>query len=172
MKNATLNHKEELVVVPSDTSSAADFNFLMGKHSVRHKKLKSRLTNSHEWLEFDGTHHQESILHGIGNLEQHEMITPDGTLIAGMALRLFDPETKLWSIYWADSISGKLDLPVKGSFEESVGYFFTQDQYAGKAILMQFRWDATDPEKPIWSQAFSVDNGISWEWNWYMYFSK
>jgi hypothetical protein len=30
-----------------------------------------------------------------------------------------------------------------------------------------FRWDKRDPEHPIWSQAFSPDNGKTWEWNWY-----
>lgn len=100
------------------------------------------------------------------------MITPDGSSVAGMALRLFNPDTKLWSIHWADSISGKLDPPMVGSFENKIGYFFAKDVYNGKSILVQFKWDASDPGQPVWSQAFSADNGQTWEWNWYMYFSK
>lgn len=172
MKNAVLDDEGKLHVVPTSTSSSADFNFLVGKHTVHHKKLKSRLTNSQEWIEFNGTHKQELILHGIGNLEQHEMILPDGSPIAGMALRLFDPNTKLWSIHWADSKSGKLDAPMLGSFENKTGYFFTTDVYNGRNILVQFKWDATDALKPVWSQAFSDNKGQTWEWNWYMYFSK
>jgi hypothetical protein len=38
--------------------------------------------------------------------------------------------------------------------------------------LVVFRWNVRDREKPIWSQAFSADNGKTWEWNWYMYFQK
>ena len=32
---------------------------------------------------------------------------------------------------------------------------------------MMFRWDARDKDRPIWSQAFSPDDGKTWEWNWY-----
>jgi len=35
-----------------------------------------------------------------------------------------------------------------------------------------FRWDTTDKENPVWSQAFSDDNGKNWEWNWYMFMAK
>ena len=172
MKNAYLNNNHELIITPSPTSSAADFNFLVGVHCVHHKKLKSRLTNSNEWIIFDGTHTQELLLNGIGNLEQQQMTAPDGKPMSGIALRLFNPETRLWSIYWADSQSGTLDIPMIGSFENNIGYFFSKDKYAGRPVLVQFKWDATDPGQPVWSQAFSTDNGITWEWNWYMYFTN
>jgi hypothetical protein len=172
MKNTTLTSNGELIIRPSSTSSAADFNFLVGKHRVHHKKLKSRLNNCIEWIEFEGTHTQEMLLNGIGNLEQQKMITVDAELIEGIALRLFDPVTKLWSIYWADSKIGKLDVPMIGSFENGTGYFFAKDRFNGKPILVQFKWDATNLEQPVWSQAFSDDAGKTWEWNWYMYFTK
>jgi hypothetical protein len=76
-----------------------------------------------------------------------------------MTVRLFDPKTRLWSIYWADSNGGKFDPPVVGSFENNVGHFFTKDIFNGKAILVIFRWDARDKENPTWSQAFSEDSG-------------
>ena len=87
-------------------------------------------------------------------------------------VRLFNPKTRLWSIYWADSNTGVLDPPVIGSFENDIGYFFTKDIFNGKNIIMAFRWDARDKNNPVWSQAYSEDNGKTWEWNWYMYMSK
>ena len=89
-----------------------------------------------------------------------------------MSVRLFNPKTKLWSIYWADSNEGVLQPAVVGSFENTVGHFFAKDRFDGKEILVVFRWDVRDKENPIWSQAFSDDKGETWEWNWYMYFSK
>jgi hypothetical protein len=89
-----------------------------------------------------------------------------------MSLRLFNPKTRLWSIYWADSNEGVLQPAVVGSFENSVAHFFTKDIFNTKNILVVFRWDVRDKENPIWSQAFSQDNGQTWEWNWYMYFGK
>ena len=111
------------------------------------------------------------VLNGIGNIDNF-LATFDGEPFEGMTVRLFNTNTKLWSIYWADSNEGKLDLPVLGSFENNIAHFFTKDIFEGKPILVVFRWDARDKENPIWSQAFSDDNGMNWEWNWYMYFSK
>ncbi len=59
-----------------------------------------------------------------------------------------------------------------GSFENNVGFFYAKDRYRNKPILVQFKWDATNQKQPVWSQAFSVDKGKTWEWNWYMQFSK
>jgi hypothetical protein len=41
------------------------------------------------------------------------------------------------------------------------------DTFKGRQIIMMFRWDARDKEHPVWSRAFSPDNGKTWEWNWY-----
>jgi hypothetical protein len=32
-----------------------DFDFLYGHWRLHHRKLKHRLVNSHEWIEFEGT---------------------------------------------------------------------------------------------------------------------
>ena len=111
------------------------------------------------------------MLNGIGNIDNF-LATFDGVPFEGMTVRLFNPKTRLWGLYWADSNEGKFDPPVVGSFENNVAHFFTKDIFEGKPIVVVFRWDARDKENPVWSQAFSDDNGENWEWNWYMYFSK
>ncbi|MBA2762822.1 MAG: hypothetical protein H0U39_12885, partial [Segetibacter sp.] len=113
----------------------------------------------------------ESLLKGTGNLERHFMNESERKT-EGIALRLFNPTTNLWSIYWADSNSSKLDAPMLGSFENNVGWFYGRDNFNGKPIYVQFKWDVNNPSQPIWSQAFSADKGKTWEWNWHMYFSK
>src|SRR5881392_3971966 len=85
----------------------------------------------------------------------------------GLTLRLFNPKTRLWSLYWVASNTGVLDPPVVGSFENNVGHFFCKDTFKGKPIIVMFRWDARNKDRPVWSQAFSSDNGKTWEWNWY-----
>ncbi|CAN5457466.1 hypothetical protein BH09BAC3_BH09BAC3_15330 [soil metagenome] len=161
----------ELIIMPSVTSSPNDFDFYEGKWSLHNRKLKSRLTNCAEWIEFQSTQQMYRVLKGIGNVDNF-LATFDGKPFEGMTVRLFNPKTKLWSLYWADSNGGKFDPPVVGSFEQGVGHFFTKDVLDNKKIVVVFRWDARDKENPIWSQAFSNDNGKTWEWNWYMYFSK
>lgn len=161
----------ELIIKASPTSSKHDFDFFEGKWKLHNKKLKTRLNNCDEWTEFESTQEMYRILNGIGNIDNF-LATFDGVPFEGLSLRLFNPKTRLWSIYWADSDEGILQPAVLGSFENSIAHFFTKDTFNGKKIVVVFRWDVRDKENPTWSQAFSEDNGNNWEWNWYMYFSR
>lgn len=158
-------------IPPSENSSQNDFDFLEGEWQIHNRKLNTRLNNCTEWTEFEAIGEMHKILLGLGNTDSFKA-TFDGKPFEGMSLRLFNPATKLWSIYWADSYFGKLDPPVVGSFDGKIGTFFTKDIFNEKAIVVKFQWDITDPDHPIWSQAFSADRGLTWEWNWYMYFHR
>ena len=153
-----------LIIQPSATSSEHDFDFLVGDWKLRNRKLKSRLTHSDEWIAFESTVAMHQILGGMGNIDKYTELV-NGKPYEGVALRLFNAKTKLWSIYWADSNSGALDPPVVGSFANKVGHFFARDTYKGQNIIVVFRWDVRNPRRPIWSQAFSADEGKTWEWN-------
>jgi hypothetical protein len=153
-----------LAIQASATSSEHDFDFLVGDWKLRNRKLKARLTHSGEWTEFESAVEMHQILGGMGNIDKYTELV-SGKPYEGVALRLFNAKTKLWSIYWADSISGALDPPVMGSFANKVGHFFARDTYKGQNIIVVFRWDVRNPQRPIWSQAFSTDEGKTWEWN-------
>ena len=71
-----------------------------------------------------------------------------------------------------DSISGELQPPTVGSFENGVGKFYCKDIFNDQEIIVEFLWDKTDVKKPIWSQSFSADQGKTWEANWHMYMSR
>jgi len=153
-----------LLIAASPTSSVHDFDFLVGDWTLSNRKLKSRLTHSTEWIAFESRVEMHQILGGVGNIDKYTD-SASGQPYEGVALRLFDTKTKLWRIYWADSNSGALDPPVVGSFESGIGHFFARDTYKGQSIIVVFRWDARNPRRPIWSQAFSTDDGKTWEWN-------
>lgn len=152
------------VIQPSATSSQRDFDYLVGNWKLRNRRLASRLTHSTEWIAYESRVEMHQILNGVGNIDKYTD-SAGGKPYEGVALRLFDPKTRLWSIYWADGNAGKLDPPVVGSFENKIGHFFGRDTYQGKPIIVVFRWDVRNPRLPIWSQAFSTDNGRTWEWN-------
>jgi len=154
----------ELIIKASATSSQKDFDYLVGNWKLKNRKLKSSLTNCTEWIEFESRVEMHQILGGSGNIDKYTD-SAAGKPYEGVALRLFDQKTKLWNIYWADINSGVLDPPVVGSFENHVGHFFCKDTFKGKNIIVVFRWDVRNPNLPIWSQAFSADNGKTWEWN-------
>ena len=166
--NAKVNAGGGLEIVPSASSSAHDFDFLAGKWTMHNKRLKSRLSHSTEWVEYESTdENMGSVLNGLGNIDffRTGYNQVNNKPYEGLTVRLFDPQTRLWSLYWADSNLGKMDPPVVGSFEGSVGRFYCKDTFKGIPVLVMFMWDKTDPDNPVWSQAFSTDNGKTWEMN-------
>jgi hypothetical protein len=171
LEDFKFNDKGELEIFASPTSSRADFDFYVGKWNIKNIKLKERLSNCDEWIEFDSTDDTTYLLKGFANMNKFSAIS-DGQLFEGIAIRLFNPQTRLWSIYWADSNNVAFDPPMIGSFDGDIGKLYCKDTFKGQNIIVLFHWDKTDIDNPIWSQAFSVDNGITWEWNWYMYASR
>lgn len=171
--NASIDANGKLIITPSKTSSQHDFDFFEGKWKIHNKRLKARLSGNTEWLEYDGANDNKKILRGIGHTNNNRSVI-DGKPYEGVGLTLFNPKTRLWSIYWASSRNGVLDKdnPVVGSFEGNIGTFYAQETFNGKPIIVMARWDKSDPDKAVWSQAFSEDKGKTWEWNWYMYESR
>ena len=159
-----------LLIKASSTSSHSDFDFLVGKWKMYHRRLNKRLEDCNEWTEFESTDSNYKILSGTADMDIYsttQIPGLEGKLFEGVTVRLFDPKTRLWSLYWVASNVGVLDPPVVGSFENNVGHFFTKDTINGKNIIVVFRWDVRNKDHPVWSQDFSPDDGKTWEWNWY-----
>ena len=152
-------------------SSARDFDFLMGSWHVHNRVLRKRLTGDLEWEEWEATSVARPLLDGLGNEDEFRGDYGDG--FVAMSFRFFDPETRLWSIYWADSRrSGTLDPPVFGSFSGDRGVFEGTDTLDGRPILVRFVWSGVTTSTPLWEQSFSDDGGETWEPNWVMEFTR
>ena len=152
-------------------SSARDFDFWPGEWHVRNRWLRGRLAGSDEWEEFEATSTARLLLDGLGN--EDEFRTDHAGGFIGMSFRFFDAETKLWTIYWADSRRpGALDPPLVGSFSGDVGVFHGDDEWAGRPVRVRFIWSGVTTPTPRWEQAFSDDGGETWETNWVMEFTR
>jgi hypothetical protein len=57
---------------------------------------------------------------------------------------------------------------VRGRFVDGVGEFVAADQHAGVPVLCRYRWTVHSDERAAWEQAFSTDDGGTWETNWVM----
>jgi hypothetical protein len=151
--------------------TARDFDFFMGSWNVHNRRLRKRLAGSDEWDEFEATSVARPLLDGMGNEDEFRTDYDGG--FSGMSFRFFDPEKKRWSIYWADTRRcGELDPPVFGSFFGDTGVFVGEDTFEGKPILVRFFWSRVTTNTPRWKQAFSEDDGESWETNWVMDFTR
>ena len=64
------NTNGDLIITGSPTSSNHDFDFFVGKWRLQNKKLKTRLSNSDEWEEFESTQEMYKVLNGIGNVDK------------------------------------------------------------------------------------------------------
>ena len=166
----TFDAKGDLVITASPASSQNDFDFLVGKWKMHNRHLNRRLENCKDWTEFDSSDENSQLLSGAVDMDTYSTTKfpgQEGKPFQGLTLRLFNPKTRLWSLYWIPSNTGVIDPPVVGSFENGVGHFFGKDTFKGKPIIVVFRWDARNKDRPVWGQAFSADNGKTWEWNFF-----
>jgi hypothetical protein len=152
-------------------NAAGDFDFLIGEWTVTHRRLKRRLAGDSSWIEFSGPASARKILNGLGNIDEYQIDLP-GDPYAASTLRLFNPATGLWSLYWMDSRKAVLDPPMVGKFKDGAGLFFGDDTFEGRPIRVRFIWSGITPTGCRWEQAFSPDAGEAWETNWTMSFAR
>lgn len=148
-----------------------DFDFLIGVWHVRHQRLRRRLAGCDDWDRFDGTCAALPILGDVGNLDDNLLHLPGGSYRA-ITIRVFDPASQLWSIWWLDSRRMVMDAPLKGRFEGATGLFHADDVLDGRPIRVRFTWSDITRQSARWSQAFSADGGDTWETNWVMEFRR
>jgi hypothetical protein len=142
-----------------------DFDFEVGSFDIHLKRLLHPLTGSSEWVEYDGTSVTRKVWNGRAQLNEFESDSPAGH-IEGLTLRLYDPNSRQWSLYWANSKGGPLDPPQIGEFKNGRGEFYATDIINGKSILVRFIWSNTNTSTPHFEQSFSDDGGKIWEVNW------
>jgi hypothetical protein len=152
-----------------------DFDFLAGTWKVEHRKLAAMADpECTDWVEFEGVQWMRQTLGVLGNVDNLTVEKmPDGSSFQGMSLRLFDPETGRWSIWWASTRApGHLDPPVVGRWDGTHGEFHGTDTVGGKPIGVRYDWDVFDADRAQWEQSFSFDGGTTWVRNWRMTFTR
>lgn len=147
-----------------------DFDFLHGDWDIVNKVRSKWLCGNDEWYEYPASLSVRSILGGLGNVDDFKAKPKDKELLA-TTLRLFNPETELWSIYWVDTFSMVLQPPVFGKFTGDEGIFEGDDTFAGRPIRAKFVWTKISADRALWRQDFA-EPGEDWETNWIMEFTR
>jgi hypothetical protein len=149
-----------------ERDGAHDFDFLIGDWKAHVRRLPDRLVGSKVWVEYDGISNHKKLLDSNANFEEFEVRGAAGHL-KGQTLRLYNPESRQWSIYLVDLDKGTLGLPpVVGGFTGNRGEFYDQEVWKGRAILVRYMWLNISPKAARMEQAFSDDGGKTWEVNW------
>jgi hypothetical protein len=142
-----------------------DFDFEIGTWKTHLKRLRKPLTGSTEWVEYQGTSVVSKVWNGLANLVELDAAGPAGRIQA-LSLRLYNPESRQWSLNFSNARTGTLSPPSIGEFRGGRGEFISQESLDGRAILVRFIISIITPDSCRFEQSFSDDGGRTWEVNW------
>src|SRR5262245_54483524 len=141
-----------------------DFDFEIGTWKTRLKRLQNPLTGSSTWVEYEGTTVVREVWNGRANLVELEVDGPAGHIEA-LSLRLYNPETREWSLNFSNSRVGTMFPPTIGGFRDGRGEFYSEETLDGRPIRVRFVISDITPSSVRFEQAFSGDGGKTWEVN-------
>ncbi|MEO7178856.1 MAG: hypothetical protein ABIW83_08430 [Allosphingosinicella sp.] len=150
---------------PAAPDGARDFDWEIGRWRTDLRRLRKPLTGSSEWVSYSGTTAVTKVWGGKANLVELDVEGPAGRLQA-LSLRLYNPETREWTLNFANGAGGTLGVPSVGAFRNSRGEFYDQEAFGGRTVLVRFVISDIKPDSARFEQAFSADGGRSWETNW------
>lgn len=151
--------------MPMQRDGQHDFDFEIGTWKTHLKRLLHPLTGSTTWVEYEGTTVVRKVWNGRANLVELEAHGPAGRF-QGLNLRLYNPESRQWSLNFSNAGSGTLSPPTIGEFKNGRGEFYNQETLNGRAILVRFVISDITADSCRFEQAFSDDGGKTWEVNW------
>jgi hypothetical protein len=145
-----------------------DFDPLVGTWKATLKRLVHPLSGDQTWVEYEGKQVTTSIWGGRGTMDEFTVHDPKtNTDVVGLTVRLYNPATHQWHIYWANAKKGTFDYPpVAGVWENGRGEFYDQEDFEGRAIFVRYVWSNVTPTSAHFEQSFSADGGKTWEANW------
>jgi hypothetical protein len=142
-----------------------DFDFEIGTWKTHLKRLLNPLTGSTTWVEYNGTTVVRKVWNGRANLVELVADGPAGRF-EGLSLRLYNPQSRQWSLNFANIKGGVMTAPTTGEFKNGRGEFYSQETLNGRAIFVRFIISDITPNSCRFEQAFSDDGGKTWEVNW------
>lgn len=142
-----------------------DFDFEFGTWNTHVSMLAHPLTGSKEWREYNGVSVVHKVWNGAANVVDLDMKNVSSHLQLA-SFRLYNPSTHQWALYTTSSRSGTLGVPAIGGFADGRGVFFDKETLDGKPILVRFVVAPRSADAIHFEQAFSADDGKTWETNW------
>ena len=148
----------------------AGFDFLVGEWEVENRRLHKPLSGEKEWYTTPATARASTLHNGAISID--EMWFPE-LGFAGSSIRVHDAADDDWTIYWVNSQTGYLQLPVRGRWHEDGSFIgIGPDTFEGTDIIARYWWHSITANSAVWEQAFSVDRGQTWETNWIMTWTR
>ena len=156
---------------PSTRDGQHDFDFEFGRWTAKLSRRLRPLTGSEQWVAYEGTSVVHALWQGRANVGELDVAGPAGR-IEGLTLRLYDPSSRRWTIRFANSRDGELTPGLVGGFSEGRGEFLDQELLDGRPICVRFIFSEITRGTFRFEQAFSGDEGRTWEVNWVTTFRR
>ncbi len=149
-----------------------DFDYFFGAWTVQHRRLKVRLAGSNDWETYEGATTCIPLLGGAANL--NDSITHrGGASYRTLGLRAYDPKARTWADWSLDGRDpGQIDPPGVGRFVGGVGLFLSDETIDGRNLKVRGQFSSLSPKVAQWDQAFSPDDGKTWETNYVMRYTR
>jgi len=148
-----------------------DFDFEFGSWTTTLRMQPHPLQNSKDWVTYAGTSVVRKVWNGRANLGELEVSS--GTKhIEAMTIRIYDPRSQMWKIYFATAQAGVEATPTVGRFENGRGEFYDTEEYNGKAVKVRFVFSHITATSFEFVQSFSADGGKTWLPNWIATFKR
>ncbi|ASG23262.1 hypothetical protein [Nitrospirillum viridazoti] len=158
---------------------AGDFDFLAGRWSVLSRRRLNRWVGDDRWDEARASAHGQVMLGGLACLDELELPAPADRPGAAVTFRLYDPAARHWAFHRVDGRTGTLQAPLIGRFTGGLfagrrGDFRGQDfdPLLGRPVQARVIWSRITTSSALWEQAWSADEGRSWETNWTLAFTR
>lgn len=150
------------------SAAKTDFDYFIGNWRVEHRRLRKRLAGSTDWEEFGGKTFCQRMFDGMVNLNE-SISYRDGKTSYGLGLRALDEAGGRWADwYLAASDLSRIDPPLFGRFKHGIGTFYSREVFDGRPVLVRGQFAPVNDSEARWEQAFSTDEGATWETNWIM----
>jgi hypothetical protein len=144
-----------------------DFDWEVGTWATTVRVLRNPLSGEPpKWANYSGTSVIKPLLDRKWNFVELSVSGGSGK-IEGGSLRLYNPQSRQWSLNFASLRNGMLTAPVFGGFDgNGRGSFVGQDNLDGRAILVRFDISRPSSTEARFEQSYSADGGRTWEVNW------
>lgn len=143
-----------------------DFDFEVGNWKTHISRLRRPLSGDTVWLEYDGTSVVKKLWNGRANTVELEVDGPGGRHIQGLSLRLYNPQSRQWSLNFVNAAVGTMSVPTVGAFTNGRGEFFDWEEYDGRMVLVRNVWKDITATSCRFEQSYSADGGRTWQVTW------
>src|SRR5262245_5973359 len=152
-----------LALLPVQAADGShDFDFEIGTWKTDLRRLRHPLSGDTTWVHYEGTSVIRKVWDGRANLVELVVQGPAGR-IEGLSLRLYNPETRKWSLNFASSATGTLSVPSIGEFKNGRGEFYDEEEFGGRTILVRGVCSYVTTISYTSEAASAADCGMTWE---------